>query len=146
MAYEETLYFYLHTSKKSASNPHIMKDIFISTSHVTQRISIFILNTPKNEGKVVCVYLYGNHFSSLHIPDGSSVFTAEAKAIDLALDFIDSRFLLDTFLIFSHSLSVLKALNHTYSKNSQIKELLENHHKIAYTKEILFFWGAPKSY
>ena len=76
----------------------------------------------------------------MRIPDGSSVFTAEAKAIDLALDFIDSCFLHDKFLIFSDSLSVLKALNHTSSKNSQIQKLLEKHHKIANTKEILFCW------
>ena len=60
--------------------------------------------------------------------DGSSVFTAEAKAIDLAVDFIDSSFLYDKFLIFSDSLSALKALNHTTSKNSQIQKLLEKHH------------------
>ena len=84
--------------------------------------------------------LYGNHFSSLRIPDGSSVFTAEAKATDLALDFIDNCFHHDKFLIFSDSLSVLKALNHTSSKNSQIQKLLEKHHKIANTKEILFCW------
>ena len=76
----------------------------------------------------------------MRIPDGSSVFTAEAKTIDLALDFIDSCFLHDKFLIFSDSLSVLKALNHTSSKNSQIQKLLEKHHKIANTKEILFCW------
>ena len=60
----------------------------------------------------------GNHCNSLRIPDGSSVFTAEAKAIDLALDFINSYFPTDKFLIFSDSLSVLKALNHTSTRNS----------------------------
>ena len=35
---------------------------------------------------------------------------------------------------------MLKALNHTSSKNSQIQKLLEKHHKIANTKEILFCW------
>ena len=40
-----------------------------------------------------------NHCNFLCIPDGSSMFTAEAKAIDLALDFIDSCSLFDKFLI-----------------------------------------------
>ena len=35
---------------------------------------------------------------------------------------------------------MLKALNHTSSKNSQIQKLLEKHHKIANTKEMLFCW------
>ena len=55
----------------------------------------------------------------MRIPDGSSVFTAEAKAIDLALDFVNTCTYTDKFVIFSDSLSVLQALNHTTSKNSQ---------------------------
>ena len=55
----------------------------------------------------------------MRIPDGSSVFTAEAKAIDLALDFVNTCTYTDKFVIFSDSLSVLQALNHTSSKNSQ---------------------------
>ena len=39
----------------------------------------------KDEEKVGCAFISGGHSSSLRIPDGSSVFTAEAKAIDLAL-------------------------------------------------------------
>ena len=75
----------------------------------------------------------------MRIPDGSSVLTAEAKAINLALDFIDSCFLYDKFLIYS-DISVLKALNHTSSKHSQIQKLLEKHHQITDTKETLFCW------
>ena len=59
------------------------------------------------------------------IPDDSSIFTAEAKAVDLALDFIKTCDTNNKFIIFSHSLSVLKALNHTSSKNPQIKKILE---------------------
>ena len=43
-----------------------------------------------------------------------AIFTAEAKAIDLAFDFIDNFTLSERFVIFSDSLSVLKALNHTF--------------------------------
>ena len=114
-------------------NFHIIQSRYTEYQHI-------YTDGSKDGEKVGCAFLYGNHFSSLHIPDGSSVFIAEAKAIDLALDFIDSCFLHDKFLIFSGSLSVLKALNHTSSKNSQIQKLLEKHHNIAYTKEILFCW------
>ena len=60
-------------------------------------------------------------------------FTAEAKAIDLALEFINNCSLYDKFVIFSDSLSVLKALNHTSSRNTQIQKVLEKHHEIAKT-------------
>ena len=56
------------------------------------------------------------------IPDDSSNLTAEAKAIDLALDFISTCDANNKFIIFSDSLSVLKAMNHTSSKNPQIQE------------------------
>ena len=48
------------------------------------------------------------------IPDDSSIFTAEAKAKDLACDANNK------FIIFSDSL-----MNHTSSKNPQIQKLLE---------------------
>ena len=35
----------------------------------------------------------------MRIPDGSSVFTAEAKAIDLALDFVNNCTYTDKFVI-----------------------------------------------
>ena len=45
------------------------------------------------------------------IPDESSIFTAEAKAIDLAFDFIRTCDINTEFIIISDSLSVLKAMN-----------------------------------
>ena len=76
----------------------------------------------------------------MRIPDGSSVFTAEAKAIDLALDFVNTCTYTDKFVIFSGSLSVLQALNHTSSKNSQIQHLLLKHHEISSSKTVIYCW------
>ena len=58
------------------------------------------------------------------IPEDSSIFTAEGKAVDLALDFIRTCDTNNTFIVFFDSLSVLKAMNHTSSKNSQFQKLL----------------------
>ena len=54
------------------------------------------------------------------IPNDSPIFTAEVKAIDLASDFIRTCDTNNKLIIFSDSLSVLKAMNHTSSKNPQI--------------------------
>ena len=59
------------------------------------------------------------------IPGDSSIFTAEAKTVDLALDFISTCDVNYKLIIFSDSLSVLKAMNNTSSKNPQIQKLLE---------------------
>ena len=37
-------------------------------------------------------------------------------------------------------MSVLKALNHTFSRNTQIQKVLEKHHEIAKINEIIFCW------
>ena len=57
------------------------------------------------------------------IPDDSSIFTAEAKAVDIALDFLRTFDTNNKFIIFSDSLSALMALNHTSSKNPHIQKL-----------------------
>ena len=69
------------------------------------------------------VLLYQATILFERIPDDSSIFTAEAKAVDLALDFIRTCDTNNKFLIYSDLLSVLKAMNHTSSKNPQIQKL-----------------------
>ena len=73
-------------------------------------------------------------------PDDSSIFTAEAKAVDLALDFIRTCDTNNKFIIFSDSLSVLKAMNHTSSQNPQIQKFLEKCHELLTNKEIVLCW------
>ena len=53
------------------------------------------------------------------------MFTAEAKAVDLALDFIRTCDTDNKFIIFFNPLSVLKAMSHTSSKNPQMKKFFE---------------------
>ena len=44
----------------------------------------------KDKEKVGCAAAKNDDCEKMPIPDGSSVFTAEAKAIDLTLDFINN--------------------------------------------------------
>ena len=67
-------------------------------------------------------------------------FTAEAKAVDLALDLIGTCDANNQFIIFSDSLSVLKAMKHTSSKNPQIQKLLDKCHELLTYKEIVLCW------
>ena len=79
----------------------------------------------KDDMKVGCAVVSDDFSETMRIPDGSSMFTAEAKAIDLALDLIADCITSNKFVILSDSLSVLKSLDHTSSKNPQIQKLLE---------------------
>ena len=56
------------------------------------------------------------------ITDGSSSVAAEAKSVDLALEFIRTCDIYNKFIIFSDSLSGLRAINRTSSKNPQIQK------------------------
>ena len=94
----------------------------------------------KDDMKVGCAVVSDNFSETMQIPDGSSIFTAEAKAIDLALDLIADSETSNKFVIFSDSLSVLKSLDHTSSKNPQIQKLLEKHHDLTEYNEILYCW------
>ena len=99
----------------------------------------------KEDSKVGCAVISDNHSNMQRLPDDSSIFTAEAKAIDIALDFICTCDANNKFIIFSDSLSVLKAMNHTSSKNPQIQKLLEKCHELLAYKEIALCWKAKTS-
>ena len=74
------------------------------------------------------------------IPDDSSICIAEAITVDLALDFIRTCNANNKCIIFSDSLSVLKTMNHTSSKNPQIQKLLEKCRELLANKEIVLCW------
>ena len=74
----------------------------------------------KEDSKVGCAVISGNHSNMQRIPDNSSIFTAEANAVDLAIKFYN----------------VLKAMNHTSSKNPQIQKLLEKCHELLAKKKL----------
>ena len=132
--------FDLHSGKKSESNPHILKDDFRKMQSRYKNYQQIYTDGSKEDSKVGCAVISDNHSNMQRIPDDSSIFTAEAEAIDLALDFISTCDANNKFIIFSDSLSVLKAMNHTSSKNPQIQKLLEKCHELLANKEIALCW------
>ena len=109
--------------KKSESNPHILKDDFRKLQSLYQNYQQIYTDGSKEESKVGCAVISDNHSSMQRIPDDSSIFTAEAKVVDLALVFIRTCDTNNKFILFFDLLSVLKAMNHTSSKNPQIQKL-----------------------
>ena len=110
--------------EKSESNPHILKDDFRRLQSRYKNYQQVYTDGSKEDSNVGCAVIPGNHINVQRIPDDSSIFTAEAKTVDLALDFIRTCDTKNN--LFSSWLSVLKAMNHTSSKNPQIQKLLEN--------------------
>ena len=135
--------FDLHSGKKSESNPHILKDDFRKMQIRYKNYQQIYTDGSKKDSKAGCAVISDNHSNMQRIPDDSSIFTAEAKAIDLALDFISTCDAKNKFIKFSDSLSVLKAMNHTSSKNPQIQKLLEKCHELVAYKETALCWMIP---
>ena len=129
------IHFDLHSWKKSESNPHILKDDFRRLQSRYKNFQQVHTDGSKEDSKVDCAVVSGNHSNMQCVPDDLSILTAEAKAVDLALDFIRTCDTNNKFIIFSDSLSVLKAMNHTSSKNPQIQKLLEKCHELLANKE-----------
>ena len=131
--------FDLHSGKKSKTSPHILKDDFRKLQSRKKNYQHIYTDGSKEDSKVGCAVISDNHCNMQRIPDDSSIFTAEAKAVDLALDFISTCAANNKFIIFSDSLSVLKAMNHNSSQNPQIQKLLEKCHELLANKEIVLF-------
>ena len=135
-----TILFDLHNSKKSLSDSHLIKQNFQELQSRLPDYQHIYTDGSKLEDKVGCAYISGSHHENICLPDGSSIFTAESKAIDMALDNVMNNSLDNKFVIFSDSLSVLKSLNRTSLKNPKIQNLIEKHHELSRTKEIFFCW------
>ena len=105
--------FYLHSEKKSESNPHILKDDFRKMQSRYKNYQHIYTDGSREDSKVGCAVISDNHNNMQLIPDDSSIFTAEAKAIDLALDFISNCETNNKFIIFSDSFFCIES-NESY--------------------------------
>ena len=129
--------FDLHSEKKSEANPRILKDDFRKLQSRYKNYQQSYCDGSKVDSKAGCTVVSDNHSNMQRIPDDLSIFTAEAKAVDLALDFISTCDAYNKFIIISDSLSVLKAMNHTSSKKPEIQKLVEKCHEILANREIV---------
>ena len=132
-------FFYLHSVKNSETNPDTLKDVSENCKLIYNDYQ-HIYTDGSKDSKVACAVTSDNHCHIQRIPGGSFTFTAEAKAVDLALDFIITCDTNNKCIIFSDSLSVLKAMNHTSSKNPQIQKRLEKCHKLLVNNAIVLCW------
>ena len=94
----------------------------------------------KDNDRVGCGAIINNFSIKQRLPSNASIFTAEATAIDLALDAITESDD-DHFIIFSDSLSVLLSLKNKKMDNPLILKLLQKlHHLSCAHKTVHFCW------
>ena len=93
----------------------------------------------KDNGRAACMAVLNKTVLKKTLPRESSIFTAEACAIDLALNII-SKSKHKKFIIFSNSLSVLLSLRNKKFQNPFIIKLLSRLDSMSNRKEIIICW------
>ena len=93
----------------------------------------------KQDEKVACAVISPNFTNSIRLPDNSSIFTAEAKAIDIALYHIRDQ-PEKQFIIYSDSLSVLRSLKNLDHRNPLIQQSFRKYNYLSSFKEIVVSW------
>ena len=128
----------LHKNKKEFEvESHIFKnDFLVIQSKYKHHLSIYTDGSKQDE-KVACAVISPYFTDNIRLPDNSSIFTAEVKAIDIALYHIRYQFE-KQIIIYSDSLSVLKSLKDLYHRNLLIQQILKKYYYLSVSKEIIF--------
>ena len=74
--------FDLHSCKRSETSPIIMNSSFNELKSNYTNYTHSYTDGSKDDMRVGCVVVSDNYSENMRIPDGSSIFTAEAKAFD----------------------------------------------------------------
>ena len=106
--------------------------------HHPNHLYVF-MDGSKDNSEIVCAAVLNKIILKKALPMESSIFTAEACAIDLVLNIIlKSKH--KKFIIFSDSLSVFLSLSNKKLENHLIIKLLSRLDSISDCKEILICW------
>ena len=95
----------------------------------------------KANEKVACAFSCKNGKITFRLPDNSSLFTAEAKAVERALQFIKINPIRKKYFICTDSLSLIQSIENGNLKNPLIGSILREIFNIKQQgKDILFCW------
>ena len=135
-----TVDFTLSEFDKSSPSSTVFKSRF---NEVKQKYSDFChiyTDGSKVERKVTSAYVCPYGTRSYRLRDGCSIFTAEVEAIDKALKYVKVS-IVERFMIFSDSMSVLQAIESQESKNPLVNKVLQTCQQILSNgKFITFSW------
>ena len=97
----------------------------------------------KSDEKVACAFVTKNGPISYRLPDNTSIFTAEAKAVERALQYIKTNPISKKFIVFTDSLSLIQSLQNTNLKNPLIGKILRNCNIVEKQGKDLYFCWVP---
>ena len=126
---------------KDDTSPYLYKHEFkIIEDQLSDFHCIYTDGSKCNE-KVACAFVTKNGTISYRLPDNISIFTAEAKAVERALQFIKVNCVSKKFIIFTDSMSLIQSIQNANLKNPLIGTILRDNYRIGKQgKELLFCW------
>ena len=130
----------LRKHKKSETNHDVILQEFAEIKFEYADFSTIYTDGSKDDTRVAAAAVLGTESATCSLPSDASIFTAEAKAIILALKFVQRSDKLK-FLICSDSLSCLLAIQNSKLKNGLIHRIIYLVDSLlAHGKEIVFLW------
>ena len=129
----------LHKNKKSEVDSHILKTEFLEIKSAYKHYMSIYTDGSKQDEKVACAVVSPNFTDSIRLHDNSCIFTAEAKAIDIALYHIRDK-PEKQFIIYSDSLPVLRSLKNLDHRNPLIQQIRRKYNYLSSFKDIVFCW------
>ena len=137
-----TVDFTLSEFDKSSTSSTVFKSRFNEVKQKYLDFCHIYTDGSKVETKVTSAYVCPYGTIGYRLRDGCSNFTAEVKAINKALTYVNvsSR---KSFVIFSDSLSVLQAIESQESKNHLVNRVLQTCQKILSNGKFITFCSIP---
>ena len=129
--------FSLHNDKKFQTDPIVFRTKFQELLSDFPKYETIFTDGSKAVDTAGSACVTPSDTYKCRLPDNASIFSAEIKAIDLALDHIEQSRSSD-FIIFSDSLSVLQSLHNRHIENPLLLDVLLKHNELAELNRIVF--------
>ena len=134
-----TYNYFLASDKKATTDPMIFKNKFLEVKEQYYTYQEIYTDGSKDGEKVTSAAILDGELYQFRLPNNSSIFSAELKAIDLALNHIEQDAYW-RYIIYTDSLSVMQALEGEKTDNPLIVSLLEKLSRLCNRADIVFCW------
>ena len=136
-----TYLYNLASDKKAITDPIVFKTKFLEVKEQYYTHENINIDGSKDGEKVASAAILDGELYQFRLPNNSCIFSAELKAIDLALNHIEQDAYW-RYIIFTDSLSAMQALEGEKTDNPLIFNLLEKLSRLCERADIVFA-GSP---
>ena len=134
-----TYNYFLASYKKATTDPMIFKNKFLEVKEQYYTHEEIFTDGSKDGEKVASAAILDGELNQFRLPNNSSIFSAELKAIDFALNHIEQDAYW-RYIIFTDSLSAMQTLEGEKADNPLIVNLLEKLSRLCERADIVFCW------